>query len=325
MPPLNWRHHTLIQALLNRGPLKEKDFHSIFSGVTGKNPGSHQELFNDYLLKINRELSSLQFELRACRDQYDGNVWYGVVNNVADEQSKLGTKYSVPQIAFYKAIIEAIAHGEMAQGSISNIDALNIRLENQILASMGSESQGGPHQIPAAIRNFTMSQKEKTLDELMQDTWLCLTPDGNIGLGVRSCLDLRSWFRSSDIPSCEVCNEAAVKGDLCQSKDCVARIHHYCLKKFFQKRGEILCPRCGKQWQNQLPKAEALEEEELIGTNQSQPSTGRTRSQPTAGRERKRPRANGGDDAVTVACSSSQASQPVSDLRRITRSLARQL
>ncbi|KAK3211070.1 hypothetical protein Dsin_015776 [Dipteronia sinensis] len=324
MPPLNWRHHTLIQALLNRGPLKEKDFHSIFSGVTGKYPGSHQELFNDYLLKINRELSSYQFELRACRDQYDGNVWYGVVNNVADEQSKLGTKYSVPQIAFYKAIIEAIAHGEMAQGSISNIDALNIRLENQILAGMGSESQDAPLQIPAAIRNFTMSQKEKTLDELMQDKWLCLTPDGNIGLGVRSCLDLRSWFRSSDIPSCEVCNEAAVKGDLCQNKGCVARIHHYCLKKFFQKRGEILCPRCGKHWQNQLPKAEALEEEEPNGTNQSQPPTGRTRSQPAAGRERKRPRANGGDDSVTVACSSSQASQPVSDLRRITRSSALQ-
>lgn len=62
-------------------------------------------MFNDYLLKINRELSSFHFELRGCRDQFDGHVWYGVVNNFADEQSKLGTKYSVPQIAFYKAIV----------------------------------------------------------------------------------------------------------------------------------------------------------------------------------------------------------------------------
>ncbi|KAJ0020920.1 hypothetical protein Pint_31625 [Pistacia integerrima] len=108
MPSLSWKHQTLIQALITRGPLKENDFHHIFSAVTGKNPGAHQELFNEYLLKINRELSSCQFELRGCRDQYDGHVCYGVVNNVADEQSKLGTKYSVPQIAFYKGIVSLI-------------------------------------------------------------------------------------------------------------------------------------------------------------------------------------------------------------------------
>ena len=56
-----------------------------------------------------------------------------------------------------------------------------------------------------------MSQKEKTLEELVRDGWLSSTPDGNIGLGIRSFLDLRSWFRHNDIPACEVCNEAGVK------------------------------------------------------------------------------------------------------------------
>ncbi|GAB2255194.1 hypothetical protein Droror1_Dr00008972 [Drosera rotundifolia] len=66
--------------------------------------------YNDYLLSINKELSYIQFELRECRNQYDGKVYYGVVNNVADEQSKIGTKYSVPQITFYKGIgLEVIA------------------------------------------------------------------------------------------------------------------------------------------------------------------------------------------------------------------------
>lgn len=54
---------------------------------------------------MNKALSFAQFELRGCRNQYDGRVYYGLVNNVSDEQSKLGTKYSVPQIAFYKAIV----------------------------------------------------------------------------------------------------------------------------------------------------------------------------------------------------------------------------
>ncbi|GMP92036.1 hypothetical protein CsSME_00042436 [Camellia sinensis var. sinensis] len=105
MTSLSWRHHTLIQALLSRGPLKDQEFHSIFSGVTGKTPGTHRKLFDDYLLNINKELAVVQLELRACRNQYNGDIFYGVVNNVVDEQSKLGTKYTVPQIAFYKGIV----------------------------------------------------------------------------------------------------------------------------------------------------------------------------------------------------------------------------
>lgn len=67
-------------------------------------PDDHQ-LFHHFLKKINANLSYVQFELRAFRNQYDGTIYYGVVNNIADEQSKLGTKYTVPQIAFYKGIV----------------------------------------------------------------------------------------------------------------------------------------------------------------------------------------------------------------------------
>ncbi|KAJ4724562.1 non-structural maintenance of chromosomes element 1-like, partial [Melia azedarach] len=315
MPSLNWKHHTLIQALITRGPLKEKDFHAVFSGVTGKSPGAHQALFNEYLLRINRELSSCQFELRGCRDQYDGQICYGVVNNVADAQSKLGTKYSAPQIAFYKGIIEAIAQDVTAQGSISNTDALNIQLENQVLATMESQSRDGPLHIPAAFRNFTMSQKEKTLNELVQDKWLCRMSDGKMGLGVRSCLDLRGWFRNLDVPYCEVCNEAVVKGELCRKEGCAVRIHHYCLKKFSQRKGETLCPGCGLQWQIQVPKAEVIEE----GEEPSEPVP----SQPPPGPKRKRLRTNEAHDTDILRCSSSQSSLPSSDFRRTTRSSTR--
>jgi len=67
--------------------------------------GTERQLFDGFILKINKALSCANFELRACINQYDGQVYYGVVNTVADEHSKLGTKYSVPQIAFYKAIV----------------------------------------------------------------------------------------------------------------------------------------------------------------------------------------------------------------------------
>ncbi|XP_068663448.1 uncharacterized protein [Aristolochia californica] len=245
MPDLNWKHHTLVQALLSRGPLQEKEFFSIFSAVTGKRADAHQQLFNEQLGQINRALAYVQFELRGCRNQYDGKVYYGVVNNVADEQSKLGTKYTAVQIAFYKAVLEAIVQDGTALGCISNIEALNLNLENQI----GQGSQDGPFHIPSTFRNLTMSQKEKTLEDLIRDQWLCLTSNGNIGLGVRSFLDLRSWFRSNDVPLCDVCNEAGVKADICSNGDCAVRIHDYCLKKkFSQKRVQRICPGCKAEW-----------------------------------------------------------------------------
>ncbi|XP_058000120.1 uncharacterized protein LOC110645156 [Hevea brasiliensis] len=291
MAVLNWKHHTLLQALMSRGPLQENEFHKIFAAVTGRNPRSHELDFNDFLLKINKELSYVQMELRRCRNQSDGQVCYGLVNNVSDEQSKLGTKYSVPQIALYKGIVHS---------------------------GTGSQSQGGSSQVPPALRNFSMSQKEKTLDELVHDRWLCLTPDGDIGLGVKSYIDLRSWFHNSGIPSCEVCNEAAIKAKVCQNEGCTLRIHHYCLKKkFSQSRGEIDCPTCGTQWECQIPKSEVVE----IKDELNEP----IESQPLARSNRRKLKTNRNADADTVGCGSgsSQGSSSVSDLRRVTRSLAR--
>ncbi|KAL6597417.1 hypothetical protein ACP70R_046857 [Stipagrostis hirtigluma subsp. patula] len=250
MAPLSWRHHTLLQALLSRGPLSERDFHAVFAAVSGKNPATHQQLFNENLLKLNKELAFLQFELRACINQYDGTVYYGVVNNIADEESKLGTKYSVPQIAFYKGLLEAIVQEAGNDGSITNIDALNVRLENQVVIIDGS--QDSQSRLPTSIKNFSMSQKEKTLNELIRDCWLSYTSTGKIGLGIRSFLDLRSWFRGNDIPSCVVCNEACIKASSCPNEGCNVRIHEYCLKKKFSvRKASRACPGCGTEWPRQ--------------------------------------------------------------------------
>ncbi|KAK1319236.1 hypothetical protein QJS10_CPB04g00564 [Acorus calamus] len=262
MAQLSWKHHTLIQALLSRGPLEEVEFHSMFLGVSGRNPVTHPQALNDALLKINKELAYVQFELRACRNQYDGKVYYGVINTVADEQSKLGSKYSVPQIAFYKAIIEAIVRDGGGLGCVSNIDVLNIRLDHQVQNDQGA--QGSHSSVPSAFKSFSITQKEKALDELVKDRWLCSISAGKIGLGVRSFLDLRSWFRRSDVPSCDVCNEAGVKADMCPNESCNIRIHAYCLKKKFARiKGARACPGCKTRWPNHEQNEEVEEENEV--------------------------------------------------------------
>ncbi|ONM19966.1 embryo defective 1379 [Zea mays] len=113
MAPLPWRqrHHTLLQAQLSKGPLSERDFRVVFAAISGKNPvqgvkfirihflpkllfsmhlylapwltATHQQLLNNTLLKIKKDLAYLQLELRACVNQHDGMVYYGVVNNIS--------------------------------------------------------------------------------------------------------------------------------------------------------------------------------------------------------------------------------------------------
>ncbi|CAN6335451.1 unnamed protein product [Urochloa humidicola] len=274
MAPLSWRHHTLIQALLTRGPLSERDFHAVFTTVSGKDPATHQQLFNETLLKINKELAFLQFELRACMNQYDGMVYYGVANNISDEESKLGSKYSVPQIAFYKGLLEAIVQEAGNDGSITSIDALNVRLDSQVIITDGS--QDSQSRLPASIKNFSLSQKEKTLEELIRDRWLSKTSTGNIGLGTRSFLDLRSWFRGNDIPSCVVCNEACIKASSCPNEGCNVRIHEYCLKKkFSQRKASRACPGCSTEWPRQDDEADGDGDVDGPGEDQA-PSANRS-------------------------------------------------
>ncbi|CAL5088581.1 unnamed protein product [Urochloa decumbens] len=268
MAPLSWRHHTLLQALLTRGPLSERDFHALFTAVSGKNPATHQQLFNETLLNINKDLAYLQFELRACINQYDGMVYYGVVNNISDEESKLGTKYSVAQIAFYKGLLEAIVQEAGNDGSITSIDALNVRLDNQVVIIDGS--QDSQSRLPTSIKNFSFSQKEKTLEDLIQDRWLANTSTGKIGLGTRSFLDLRSWFRGNDIPSCVDCNEACIKASSCPNEGCNVRIHEYCLKqKFSQRKASRACPGCGTEWPCQDDEANGDDDVDGPGEDQA--------------------------------------------------------
>lgn len=137
-----------------------------------------------------------------------------------------------------------------------------------------------------------MAQKDKSLEEFVQDQWLCLTSDGNIGLGVRSFLDLRSWFHNNEVPPCDVCNEAGVKAELCPNESCSVRIHQYCLKtKFSNRRVERVCPGCRTEWPYVVPKAEAVEQG---GHENERPQT-QTQTEPPAERSlRKRVRRSTG-------------------------------
>jgi len=99
--------------------------------------GGNKRELNDYLLKINKELSYVQMEMRCCRNQNDGGVCYGLVNTVPDEQSKLGTKYSVPQIALFKGVVSVIVEFDLFWETFIVIVVKSFMMMVMLLVSMG--------------------------------------------------------------------------------------------------------------------------------------------------------------------------------------------
>ena len=63
--------------------------------------------FFDFLSTVNKELDYVQMEVRGSRDQYSngGTLYYGVVNKLANEEAKLGTRLTHAQLSFFKAIV----------------------------------------------------------------------------------------------------------------------------------------------------------------------------------------------------------------------------
>eukprot|EP00250_Pteridium_aquilinum_P006747 c16599_g1_i1 orf=149-1057(+) len=246
MGRLDQRHHTFIQALMARGPLPEDHARAMFCELcceASLEPGE----FSHFVASVNKEMNFLQMEVRAGRNQYDGKLYYGLVNKLGNEQAKLGTRYNHAQIAFFKAVLEAIVSDTSLKGEISGIQALNLRLEMQNEQQPSGETST---QTPSmGAMNLTLAQKEKTLEELAHDHWLSHTPDGMVALGIRSFLELWNVFKNYDVPICDVCNEAGIKAQACQNEDCSVRMHDYCLKNRFH-RAQIprVCPGCGTDW-----------------------------------------------------------------------------
>lgn len=247
MGRLDQRHHTFIQALMARGPLSEQHAFGIFQDLCREDSGG----FSQFVASINKEMNFLQLEVRAGRNQYDGKLYYGLVNKLGNDQAKLGTRYSHAQIAFFKAVLEAIVSDTSLNGEISGIQALNLQLETQNEQQSPGET-GTQLRVMGAV-NLSLAQKEKTLEELAHDHWLSLTPDGMVTLGVRSFLELWNVFKNYDVPICDVCNEAGIKAQACPNEDCSVRMHDYCLKnRFYRAQTPRVCPKCGTAWDGDI-------------------------------------------------------------------------
>ena len=64
--------------------------------------------FFEFVSAMNKELDFVNMEVRGSANQYDGTVFYGLVNKLASEESKLGTVFTHAQLAFFKAVVSSL-------------------------------------------------------------------------------------------------------------------------------------------------------------------------------------------------------------------------
>lgn len=222
--------------------------------------------FHEFIATINEALGYVQMEIRPAVLQEKGEVFYGLVNKAEDEHAKLGTRLSHAQVSLFKAVVEAIAQCPEASGSIGKIEFLNLQLPAQENSQGEAESSQA-----AALRYLSKTEKQLLLDELTSQKWLSCSDDG-VSLGIQTYLELKSYLKSMDgVPSCELCNEAAINAQVCSNPDCSARLHHYCAQRKFRRATvSRRCSNDGCEAEWQLPSGFPTEAEEADGNHSKQ-------------------------------------------------------
>ncbi|KAK9867771.1 hypothetical protein WJX84_003766 [Apatococcus fuscideae] len=188
--------HTFLQATMARGYLAQSEAKDLFEQVIG---GASLG-FGEFLAALNLHLEFLQLQLRQIRSPSDNAGYVGFVNKAADEPSKSGTRLSIPQNNFFRALLESIAGREVSEdgpGYITSIEALNTSLSQPSQASQAAAST----QQPKGAK-LTMQEKNDTLDLLVSQGWLAHAPQSSNGytIGPRSFLELQEFLLSLDLP-----------------------------------------------------------------------------------------------------------------------------
>lgn len=49
-------------------------------------------------------------------NQYDGKVFYGIINSLPSKEAKLGTQFSQAQIIFFTAVVRALCISLLVSG-----------------------------------------------------------------------------------------------------------------------------------------------------------------------------------------------------------------
>ncbi|KAK9835740.1 hypothetical protein WJX74_007128 [Apatococcus lobatus] len=178
-----------------RGYFAQAEAQDMFHRILGSNPGIG---FGEFIGALNLSMEFLQLQLRQIKCPGDSQTYVGFVNKAADEPAKAGTRLSITQNNYFRALLESIASREDAEGGpgyISSMEALNTSISQPSQASQAAGTQ-------VRASKLTLQEKNDTLDTLVNQGWLAHAPQSSNGytIGPRSFLELQEFLLSLDLP-----------------------------------------------------------------------------------------------------------------------------
>jgi len=195
----DYTRFVFLQAIMQRGVMKESEAKQMYCELTESTSDAGYE---DFVADINEPLMLLHLKLKRTIFILDSEWYIGFINELPDENSKIGSSFEIPQRAYFQSLLEHIATADNSSDGkpfVRSTDAINVSMSQ---ATMTQLSQLESSSQTAASLHLTLAKKQDTLKQLVDEGWLAKTPDqaGAYSIGVRSFLELSSYLANLDLP-----------------------------------------------------------------------------------------------------------------------------
>lgn len=231
-----------LQAVVSRRQVKRGDAEAILAALREvAAPDAPAPRLDDVVEATNAELARVGLEVRSCNDERSAAPYYVLVNTKADIFAELATPYTPLELAYIKAVIEAIFTAPDAQFSVSSTHALRLAAQLQ----------------PTPMTKRAASELLRSLE---LRGWLAHSRStGRLFLTLRTLKELDTYLRSefeNQVLQCIVCYELVTAGARCATDGCRAAVHDACRVR---SEDVTACPECNAPWAP-LPVGEARPE-----------------------------------------------------------------
>ncbi|XP_014769972.1 non-structural maintenance of chromosomes element 1 homolog [Octopus bimaculoides] len=237
MSEMKPQHHVFLQYFMSKGLVDSKGVRNLFKlcckdMVDASSMSSQSEWMQqlaNFVIIINNNIRPFHLNILKGFDEDDGTSYYCLVNTCDNAVTRLSTDYSVNELELFKLFLDRIMSSSDA--SVGSVQALNLTHELE--------------------KKMSKDDAQRFFDRMVNEKWLKRTLRGKLQLSTRSILELDNHIRKMYpdlVELCNICNRLCLQGQSCLK--CMAKLHIFCAKRYFENQAEPKCPKCYTPWTN---------------------------------------------------------------------------
>jgi len=217
-PGMQRSHQILFQYFMTKGVEEDTKLKSLYKDIgVGVVVPVNDATFENVIETINVAIRPMAFEIRQLRYELDGVLYWGLVNTINDDISKVASGFSESEVLYFKAMIQHMLEHE---GVITTNEALSKRTKNE--------------SVDDAMRFVT---------RLLEQKWFQPCPElvDTYFVGSRTFLEMGHLLVVSEPQTCVLCKQNVLKPVRCENRSCSAIYHRTCFHDWFLKKPCQVC------------------------------------------------------------------------------------